>query len=44
VLEESEDLIGWNPIQTNVLSGPLSELTIPFNPAANAFFRLQYRP
>jgi hypothetical protein len=44
ILEESQNLFEWVPIRTNILSAPTLELSIPFNLAQNAFFRLKLGP
>jgi sugar lactone lactonase YvrE len=44
ILEESQNLLAWLPIRTNILSAPTLQLSIPFNSAQNAFFRLRLAP
>lgn len=41
ILEASENLVLWLPIQTNTLSAPSLEITIPLHPAGRAFYRVK---
>ena len=44
ILEESRDLVTWQPVRTNTLSLPTLDLSLPVSAAQDAFFRLKPGP